>query len=43
VLVEEEVAAPGLWQRVGPQVFEALRIFGIVWSGRWRYSASSDR
>jgi flagellar M-ring protein FliF len=29
----EEVVTPGSWQRLGPQVFEALRIFGIVLVG----------
>jgi len=29
----EEVETPGAWQRLGPQVFEALRIFGIVLLG----------
>src|SRR5262245_22159872 len=26
----ETVAAPGIWQRFGPQVMEAVRVFGIV-------------
>lgn len=26
----EEMVTPGIWQRFGPQVFEALRIIGIV-------------
>ena len=28
--VEELVAPPGAWQKYGPQVFEALRLFGVV-------------
>jgi flagellar M-ring protein FliF len=28
--IEELVAPPGAWQKYGPQVFEALRIFGVI-------------